>query len=181
MFEPTDLIALVPLGLAVMELVLLAAFNPTYFTVGIPLFRKTLPIEVTTQQTPTAHEVEDLLGKSIAVPFRFRLVGPGRIAFREAILGGGFLRFHYPPLMHAVVCFDPLERSLTVTGYANLFICGLFGFMLTDAGSSRDIEVLVFAALFVGLCYTIQAIRFSSVASAAAKAWTQLQQRRSAA
>jgi hypothetical protein len=156
-------------GAVIVEIALLASFNRWYFRFGVPLFRWRVSAPVSQVDPELSEHLQIEYAQSPAVALRFRDVGLGRIGFREALIGGGFFKLHYPPMMHGLIRIEPDRDQVTVTGYANLYICALLVSFISGAWRSADWAIGAGGVGFIALCYTTQAVRFGGVASQAAR------------
>jgi hypothetical protein len=155
------------LAVLVIELILTARWNETYFRSGIPLFRKRL-----SSSRPLAALEEDLnltFERDFWSPLTFRQLGDGSVAFRERLLPFPVWLSYYIPLMHGrITCLA--EERIEITGCSNWavpLVAGMIGLRtLLEAGPL----LAIVWALFFAAMYGLQAMRFKRVSQVAAAA-----------
>jgi hypothetical protein len=154
----------------ILESVLSLRWNWTYFSVGIRIFHRVLPVLDPKATTPSEERLEAALFKSAFPPIAFWLLETDRFAFREKI--GGGLRLGYTPVMRGNLRFQRRGARVEVIGLVNWFTVAF----LAAAGYSvflfRSPIFLVLTLVVLLLLYAIQFRRFSQVAREAATEWS---------
>ena len=162
---------LVLLALVMAEIGLLLAMNRAYYSVGVPLFRKRVPVHYVASSPPDPAALSGALSKSVFLPFLFKRLDGTEVGFREALGVRSLFKVSYPPLMHGLVVFDSASRQVVVTGYANLWMCALIVYVGKQFVVARDLGLTIFFLVFVAVCYGLQARRYGRVAKVAAEEW----------
>ena len=163
---PFALLVLVGIG----ETVLSLRWNPTYFSVGIPIFRRVLPTLDPKPEMPSPGRLEAALSKSVFPALAFRALDADRLAFREK--GGGF-RFGYTPVMHGRLTFERMGARVEVVGLLNWFVLAFVGFAVFLIVDLDDPIFLLFLVGLLALIYAIQFSRFARVARVAVAEWSR--------
>src|SRR5438552_2626641 len=107
----------VVLAVAIAKTVMAARWNPSYLTVGVPIFAR----RVERPNGLDGLSLDELSRSSrtmAAPPFVFRQVDPQTIVFREEEL-------QYTPLMRGVIRHNSAEPTVTVVGLVNWFVVAL--------------------------------------------------------
>lgn len=154
----------------IVETVFSLRWNWTYFSVGIRVFHRLLPVLDPKATTPSEERLDAALSRSAFPPLAFWALEVDRFAFREKI--GGGLRFGYPPVMRGNLRFQRRGARVEVIGLLNWFVLvvvGIAGFSVTVL---RDPIFLLLTVGLLALIYAIQFRRFSQVARAAAAEWS---------
>lgn len=157
-------------GVAVLEIVLSLTWNRTYFTVGVPIFRRDLVMGQPGPAMPTPERLEKAMSKSVFPAFAFRALENNLLGFRERARSRS-LRFHYTPVMHGNLLFEASHARLRVTGLTNWFTVAFLVFVIASSVMFERSLVLVFLVVLYGGIYFIQARRFRGVSRDAAKEW----------
>ena len=137
---------------AIVEQILSATWNRTYFEKGIRVYRKEILLNKAT-------EIEHLFNNLIRYSkserkienITFNVLGNDCIPFREKMLSLDFLCFRYTPLMHGNIKFIPKENKLEIYGvlywFLPLFLACWYLFIALFFLNSNAIEyrVLIFA------------------------------------
>jgi len=139
---------------AIAELVLAATWNPFYCTVGLPIFAR----RVERAQGLAGVQLDELERRSAtaaAQGFKFRQLGPDKIAFHEQ----GFGIVHYTPIMRGLIRHDPAEPGVVVLGLVNWFVVALV--VVLVAGLRRNIiDLAPYLGGAFAILYFVQAMRF---------------------
>lgn len=157
-------------AVAVLEIALSLRWSKVYFSSGIRVFHRELPLQNPGVVLPTAIRLEDRLFKSPFPPLLFRQLDTDSLGFREKAGFVGF-RFGYTPVMHGLLRFDRPSARVAVTGFLNWFIVAFALAMALAAYSFHEFVFLYFLAGLVALIYAIQAKRFGQVAAGAREEW----------
>jgi len=160
------------------ETVLSATWNKTYFTTGIPIFVMRIPVELRHSNIPSVRQLEDRFYSSWASSLVFKEIDLYAYGFREKYFE--FRLVGYSPVMHGVLVFDRNSNEVVVKGFANwsmlsFSLIWLSG-VIAGAFSSFPLIALGFILFFVllmGLLYGIQYYRFSNVATFSAETWSR--------
>jgi hypothetical protein len=153
------------------ETVLSLRWNQTYFSVGIPVFRRVLPALDPRPEMPSPERLEAALSKSAFPPLAFRALEADRLAFREK--AGGGLRFGYTPVMHGNLTFERMGARVEVVGLLNWFVLAFVGFTLFFVLDFHEPIFLLFLVGLLALIYAIQFSRFARVARVAVAEWSR--------
>ena len=165
------------------ERIVSGTWQPFYFRVGIPLFRKSIRLS-----SPPDLSVEYLEGQfeeGRDVALRFKQISLNEVAFREAFTM--FRKFRasfrgpkegrksyrsFTHIMHGLIRYDEMTSELHVIGLANWFppltiviIIAIFS-SLSLPGDVPPLLGLVFIVFFLALtasAYFIQAKRYTAV------------------
>jgi hypothetical protein len=161
-------------------------WNTWYFTSGLKLFIKQIPVNHWHTTVPHRSRLE-MMSNSVWLPsFTFKELGKLSYGFRETSYQ--FRLIGYAPLMHGRLTFDTFNGQVIVTGFANWYPLAFsfvwwgihISFVISNwANGSRSFYLLIvlgaslFFTFLMGLSYWIQSSRFSKIASHAAEAWTR--------
>jgi hypothetical protein len=149
------------LAIAITEMVLSGFWNRLYFTIGIPVFRKRIPVRLT--EVPTPDQLAVAMKTRWSTPLIFHKFQNGEVGFRERVFGGGF--FHYTPIMHGIIREDSAEPVVVVVGLLNWFVLAFAMFVAVALGEDA-LEFGGFLAAGIALLYLLQRRRFNKVAAA---------------
>jgi hypothetical protein len=159
-----------PVLVGIVEAIFSLRWNWTYFSVGIRVFHRLLPVLDPKPTTPSEERLDATLSRSAFPPLAFWALEVDRLAFREKISGG--LRFGYPPVMRGNLRFQRRGARVEVIGLLNWFVL----VFVVVAGFSvivlRDPVFLLLTVGVVALIYAIQFRRFRQVARTAAAEWS---------
>ena len=141
------------------EMFLSGTWSTFYFTVGLPIFRRRVPM--TTLAAGAEQRLEEAHAGGMAAPLVFRRLSNTQIAFREKAFG--FRLLSYTPIMHGLIRHESEQGDVYVVGFANWFSVIFAGAWVMV---TRKFEPMMLVVLFLvfGLLYAIQAYRYSSVA-----------------
>ncbi|MBV9496210.1 MAG: hypothetical protein JOZ54_18320 [Acidobacteria bacterium] len=106
-------LTLTAIAVLVAELVLSWRWSRFYYTVGLPVFIRTVET-LGPLQSLSLPDLARSTASAVGTPYVFQPLGPDAIAFREA---GGF--FHYTPAMRGVIRRREGEPVIQVVGFAN--------------------------------------------------------------
>ena len=161
-------------------------WNKTYFTSGLLIFAKRIPVAQWHTNIPQPALFEKMLDSDWVASFTFKEIDELSYGFRETMFQFRLIR--YTPLMHGLLTFDTDNRQVVVKGFANLYPLafslmwfGMLSLLLIFNWSSKVVTfyalvVLGAAAFFLlltAILYWTQSSRFSKVASVAAESWTR--------
>ena len=160
----------------IVETIFSLRWNWTYFSVGIRVFHRVLPVLDPKATTPSEERLEEALSRSAFPPLAFWALEDDRFAFREKIFGG--LRLGYTPVMRGNLRFQRRGARVEVIGLLNWSVLVFVGFAVFSLTVLRDPVFLLFTVGLLALIYTIQFRRFAQVARAAAVEWSMSESRR---
>ena len=161
-------------------------WNKTYFTSGLTIFVKCIPVNRWHTNIPHPSLFETMFHSEWVPSFTFKELDGSSYAFREKIIQFRLIR--YTPVMHGLLTFDSDNGQVIVKGFANwyalsfsfVWIAMLVSFaisMWSYASTTFSILIVLGAivalVLVMGILYLIQSSRFSKVASFAAESWTR--------
>ena len=152
------------------ELVLSLRWNWTYFSVGIRVFHRVLPVLDPKATIPSEESLEEAVYRSAFPPLAFWAIEEGRFAFREKISGG--LRLGYLPVMRGNLVFKRRGARVEVVGLLNWFVLAFLGAAAYSVWLLRTPLLLILTAALAVFTYAIQFRRFSQVLRAAAAEWS---------
>jgi hypothetical protein len=164
------------LVLYLVELALSAVWNQAYFSVGLPIFVRRLPVNgyrlapLDTTRLESKFDAT-FTGKSL----EFKEFNPNLYAFREKLFEFRMLKMKSTQVMHGVVILDQNEHQVIVKGYVNwgyaVLMLALLAVLLTTGSQAWSITILVLFILVIsfGFSYAVQANRYNQVAQTAAE------------
>ena len=165
---------------AVADEVLNSTWNKKYFTTGLPIFVKRIPVIIRHTDIPERSLFQMQFRSGWIASLTFKEINSNTYGFREKLFS---FNFHYPPFMHGVLIFDTDNGQVVVKGFMNYFLPllslvwltrALFGGVTWSSESLIGFAFYTFFAVFIsGIPYLIQFHRFSRVASFAADAWSR--------
>lgn len=161
------------------EMILSATWNKTYFTTGFPAFVTRIPVEFRHGNIPSARQLEARFYSTWTSSLVFNEIDLHTFAFREKFFE--FRLFGYSSLMRGMLFFDYIHNQVTVKGFFDwtalcFSLMWLGGVVAFSRGSNTPMFALGFTLFFVlltGLLYGIQYYRFSKVAAFAAATWSR--------
>jgi hypothetical protein len=159
----SNTLGLLVLIISVAELIGYLTWDKRYFRFGIPIFIRNIPIHPSTFVTPSVSHMEVGLPSSFWGPsIKFKEIGQGEYAFRNAISEIRFWGFKYPPIMHGYLMYDNDKKRIVVKGY---LIVAYPLLMLYVLGVVISFEAaLILLVIFASFSYLFQAMRFNTVA-----------------
>ena len=160
----------VVLVVGIVEAVLSLKWNWTYFSVGIRIFHRILPVLDPKATTPSEESLEAALHESAFPPLAFWLLERDRFAFREKIAGG--LRLGYAPVMRGNLRLQRRGARVEVIGLVNWYAVAFLGAAAYSLIPFRSPIFLILAVVVLLLIYAIQFRRFSQVARETATEWS---------
>ncbi|MGQ0600540.1 MAG: hypothetical protein ACT4QE_02445 [Anaerolineales bacterium] len=163
------------------EVVLSATWNQSYFTIGLPIFSQLVSVTPKHPKLPSTDQLESHFQHMLAPSLVFKKLTTNQYGFRESMFEFKFFAFRYTPIMHGLLQFDSenKESQVVVTGYANwtvsvLLTIGLASTLPAIINSlPGSLGGLLIVGLFLSVLYVIQAVRFRNVALVAAQLWAQ--------
>jgi len=159
-------LGLVVLIVTLVELIGYGTWDKRYFRFGIPIFRRSIPLNSETFVAPSVSHMEAGLPASFwGPPIQFQEIAPGEFAFRNSISEFRYFGIKYPPIMHGYLASEKAKERLVVKGHLILMYPLLILYVI-GIGISFD-TALVLLVLFGGMSYLCQAIRFNAVAKMA--------------
>ncbi len=155
MFEPIYTFVLI----AIIETVFSASWNPTYFRVGIPIYRKTYPFKGTAPSKLNENTLNEAFKKVGSSSLVFKQIDYGKFAFREKLFQLKLL--NYTPIMHGILEINEMSRNIRVSGYINWWIIAfvITGFIFFPG----DFSFVPFMFLIVGMIYLFQKNKYDKV------------------
>ena len=167
------------LVVAIVESVYSVRWNWTYFSVGIRILHRVMPVLDPKGTTPSEERLEEALARSAFPPLAFYALEQDRFAFREKI--GGGLRLHYPPVMRGNLRLQRRGARIEVIGLVNWHVLPFAGMAVCSLIVLRSPVFLLIAAGLLVFTYAVQFRRFSEAGRAAAKEWSMSGSRRTVA
>ena len=145
-------------GLLVVENLLAHGWVAAYFRFGIPVHftRAALPGPLDAAETAQALD-ERFQGGPLHPTIRFKPLGPGQVALREALFEprGGV---RYLPVMHMLVRLDPHAMQASLTGYLNYWVLATLAYLLYRGLAERSFIPVALLVLFIlAFSYVLQA------------------------
>lgn len=152
------------LALMALEIVLMLAWNPLYFGLGIRLFNERIPATAEMRERLVLNCLERDVATQEWIPLVFRALPDGRMAFRESFFLAVSGRYY--PVMRGLVVVDAKRNQVRVEGICNWMTLA-FGVLCVSLPlvAAATWPLLLILALFV-YCYTIQRRRYHGVAEA---------------
>ena len=155
------------------DIVLRASWNKMYFTVGIPIFIMSTPVNKKFEGVPHQYLLEEEFRFSWFAPaLTFKVNDSRSFFFCEKFFGPPI---RYLPIMHGLIVFEHDKKRVVVKGLANWFTLWI---ILTVALASFSVlnylqlhvtESVALVALLFVVFYFIQWYRFSKVCKFAAE------------
>ena len=146
----------------IVEVILYFSWNRSYFTFGIPIFVRSIPINEISLLTPSIESLQAKFPKSFWGPsFEFRKIGQNEYAFRDVLFEFRWFGFSAPPVMHGYLTYD--NERIVVKGYLIFIYPALFGWIALHDPSFG----LLLLGIFFGIPYMLQLIRINAVATKA--------------
>lgn len=164
------LIAMVFLMFA--ETALAAAWNRLYFTVGLPLFIRRIPVKAFRLAPLDTSKLEEEFKSTFTDrALVFKEVDDHQYAFREKLFEFTWFRPRNSQIMHGILIFDHTRQQVIVRGFANLWaLAGLVVLaLLSMTMQNLSWVVLIIGLVVIGVAYYLQARRFERVAQRAAE------------
>lgn len=156
------------LAVALLEVLAQAAWVPLYFRLGIPVYRRRMVCTGEPRMAALEGPLEEAFKGGLGPPIAFRALSPDELAFRERMLA--FRLLSYTPVMHGQARVDPVDRTVTVSGYLNwyplAFLVFWYSFFALEPGPPPEDWVFWygFPLLIVGFIYLLQRVIYARVA-----------------
>src|SRR5574341_185761 len=185
-----DIIGFSLFGLLIVSLVVdtfyALTWNKAYFTSGLMIFVKRIPISHWHTNIPDLSLFENKFHSNVTSSLTFKEIESLSYGFREKAFQ--FKWISYSPLMHGLLTFDTHHGQVIVKGFANWYALAfslmwlglLVSFFISawlDGNATFFLPILLGAVAFftfvMGILYWIQASRFLNIASFAAQAWSR--------
>ncbi|OEZ00360.1 MULTISPECIES: hypothetical protein [Stenotrophomonas] len=148
----------------VVEIVLMLAWNPLYFGLGIRLFSERIPATAEMRERLVLNCLERDVATYEWIPMLFRPLPGGRMAFRESFFLSGAKRYY--PVMRGLVVVDARRNQVRVEGICNWMTLGIAVLCVAmPMVATSTWPMLLILGLFV-YCYFIQRRRYHEVAEA---------------
>lgn len=154
---------LILMTVIVVEVSLYLGWNRNYFTFGVPIFVRNVPVHEMSLLTPSIEDIEAKFPKSFWGPsFEFKTIGQNEYAFRDALFEFRWFGFSAPPVMHGYLSYD--NEKIVIKGYLIFIYPAFFGWigLLFDPNLA-----LILLPIFFGIPYLLQLIRINAVAAKA--------------
>jgi hypothetical protein len=174
----------------VADIVFASTWNKTYFTSGLTIFVKRIPINHWHTNIPHKSLFEKKFHSNMVSSLTFKEIDIFSYGFREKIFQFKLIR--YTSVMHGLLIFDTDNGQVIVKGFANwsviifslvwlgLPVASMVRILLeksTSPGISAFVLLLLgaiaFFILLMASLYLIQYSRFSKVAFVASQLWTR--------
>ena len=163
-------IAVIALGLSIIaEWLLILTWNRTYFTVGLPIITRRIPVAAASRAIPQLSAFQARFADK-----RFRELGPQKYGFVDRV------GVHTAPWTHGLIIFDNEQRQVVAKGFINwyatcLFVAALYGliWLIGSGGTGSSLLCLPAELIFIGLLYAAERSDYSNVAVFAAEAWSR--------
>ena len=170
-----------------------ATWNKTYFTTGLTIFVKRIPVRYSHRNIPFRHSNTDFPHPSdfekefhsdLISSLTFMEIDMSVYGFREKFFQLKLIG--YSSIMRGLIMFDTSNNQVVVKGFINwsilvfslVWLSVPISFLVqTWSGDSMlfsplfPLGAIAFFILVTGICYMIQYYRFLKVASFAAQAW----------
>jgi hypothetical protein len=188
--DSSDIVVFSLFGLLILSLLAdifcAVTWNKTYFTSGLMIFVKRIPVNRRHTNIPHSSLFEEMFHSNWVSSFTFKELDGSTYGFREKMLQFRLMR--YTPVMHGLLTFDTDSGQVIVKGFANwyalafsLIWLGMPVLFLILNWSIKSITfslltalgAIVSLSLIMGILYWTQSSRFSKVASFAAKSWAR--------
>ena len=163
------------------DLGLSGTWNRMYFTSGLRLFLRRIPVVLRHSNIPLSSRFNTEFRSTWSSSFAFKEVAPNIYGFREKFFEFRLIRSS--PLMHGMLFFDFANSQVVVKGYADwsmlcfsliwLGIAALIGITQFPESTLIALAFIAFFMLVMGILYWIQYNRFTKVAEFAAQAWAR--------
>ena len=165
------------------EAVLSGTWNKWYFTTGLLIFQRRIPVEPSHYSIPPCAQLETHFHSEWRRSLAFRQIAANMYGFREKLFE--FRLTRGSQVMHGMLFFDSENREVVVKGFSDWLIVwlpllGFGGFAIQvvsvqglaplSAMAMLGVGILVFAVV-LGLLFRAQYSRFSNVAAFAAHMW----------
>jgi hypothetical protein len=164
------------------DIILSATWAKFYFTTGLALFSRDVPIEIHHTNSPSASLLNSKLYSFWMGAFIFKQLEANKYGFRRE-----FFSFAPRPMMHGLVSFDPENNRLIVIGYLDWFMVvfsGTFlvfvpigwlmdGFLLSADFFLFTMGPIVFFGLIFGILYLMDYYRLVRITNVAVELWSR--------
>jgi len=173
-------------GSLLADLVFGATWHKAYFTSGLTIFVKRIPVKHWHTNIPSQAQLEKKFRSDVISSLIFKEIDVHSYGFREKMFEFKLMRTPGP--MHGLLMFDTNTSQVVVKGFVNWFI---LAFSLVWLGLPISGAVLILLnneplpspliplgiiggfILAMGIMYLFQSSRFSNVASFAAQSWAR--------
>ena len=145
--------------ICIIEYLLSGTWQPLYFRVGIPVFKKSILIK--NKINLHLDELNEEFNGKYASPIVFREIKDNVVAFREALFT--FRLLSYTPVMHGLI--RSTRTKIEVVGYANWYalsfwlLTAYFSFQIFDF----EIIFMLFVTVMLGSIYYVQYRRYKRI------------------
>lgn len=157
--------------------ILRATWNKMYFTIGVPIFIKRIPVNFPHTNLSPGFFMDNKFHSGWIESIIFKEICLNAYGFRNELFS--FKWFKTSSLMHGLLIFDHDHSQVIVKGFARwsfVYISLLTFIIVIRASISNPLPAIIILAiyfLFAGLSYSIQSTRFSYVARFAADSWSR--------
>jgi len=161
----------------VVENLLSITWNKTYFTRGIPVFARRIPVALPGSSVPSAVQLEAQFRSTYDRSLLFQEIDRHTFGFREDLEERWL--FTRAMMMHGVLVFDHQQQAVVVKGFLNwsnvCFPLMIVGIELITATSFPCVTLLfvLFLIFGVGRGYFTQSDQYSRVAAFSAQSWSR--------
>jgi hypothetical protein len=175
-FSNETVIRLTVLGtliIYVLDVLLASSWNRAYFTLGLPIFVRRLPVTSMRYHLPEPGLLEaefqkNSMGRSLA----FKAIDANQYFFRDRVFELRRLGVKSNSIMHGTLRYDPASQQVVVVGLANLtlpaFLLLFIGLTIfTGAWSITVLIVLTVLLVLFGVLYALQSARYAKIAELA--------------
>lgn len=148
------------------------SWNEIYFTSGIPIFIKRIPVPKPSMKPPKFHFALQYQS-TISNSFRFKEIKSNTFGFQET----KFQLIRYPRLMHGMLFFDDDKYQVVVKGFLNYSIAWLYILFFCMAlffstGPDIALELLLIISI-IGLTYLFERSKYIEIANFASEIWSR--------
>lgn len=152
----------------VFEMIAYLSWNRYYFTHGIPIFIRHIPINQPSLSVPSIEQIESSFPKSLwGNTFNFKKIAQNEYAFRDRMFELRWIGFSSPPVMHGHLLLE--NNQIVIKGY----LIFSYPFFISWVGLFFDSTLaLIILVVFFGIPYLLQLIRITAVAKKAPEIFT---------
>ncbi len=157
----------------ILDMLFLGLWCSFYYSYGIPVFKRTIELHTLGNATDKITRFVESLGHGECFPsLKGKVIDENNYFFRNKLVQISFFRKSTAGVMHGKIEIDSEERTVTVTGFVNLYWILLFIFGLiisTGFFTSFDIRsgsffCIVMFVIFL-ICYFIEKAKYNKLAN----------------
>ncbi len=156
----------------ILELILSATWNRAYFTIGLPIFIRRVPVTVFSFALLDTEVLESEFSSTFfSNSLAFKELDDGIYAFRSRLFEISWFRRQSASLMHGLLILDQTRQEVIVKGYANWLIIVLLPFIILLGAMQNSLSwwgVLLSGVAIAGIGYAFESNRYGKVAEKAA-------------